>query len=206
MSSQQPLTKKQSETLKFIVDFYHEHGYAPSYREIALNLGITSTATVYEHVKNLEKKGYLNDQGGHRGLEPEATLTQKARALSLPLKGLIAAGEPIEAMETNETLAVPEEMVRHPEKSYVLRVRGNSMIEDGIMSGDFVIVEDNPAPPDGEIVVALLDGGFATLKRLYREKGRVRLQPANRNMKPFYADNVIVQGVVRGLYRNFASF
>ena len=204
MSSKPPLTKKQAEMLGSIQEFYRENGYAPSYRELAAVLGITSPATVHEHIKNLERKGYLNSAGGPRGLEPEPAM-EAPRALALPLRGLITAGEPIEAIETQETLAVPEEMVRHPEKSYVLRVSGNSMIDDGIFSGDYVIVEDNPTPRDGEIVVALIDGMYATLKRLYRERGRVRLQPANKTMKPIYVNDVIIQGVVKGLYRNFAA-
>jgi repressor LexA len=202
MKNLQPLTKKQSEMLDCIVEFHRDNGYAPSYREIAAALQISSPATVHEHVKNLERKGYLNSLGGHRGLEPEATVDQ-VEAFALPLKGLITAGEPIEAIETDEKLSVPREMVRHPERSYVLKVRGDSMIDDGIMSGDYVIIEENPAPPDGAIVVALIEGTCATLKRLYREKGRVRLQPANKTMKPIYVQDVRAQGIVRGLIRSF---
>jgi repressor LexA len=195
-------TKKQAEILAFIREFHRENNYAPSYREIAAHLGISSPATVHEHVKNLERKGHLNSLGGARSLEPEQE--ERPVALLLQLKGLIAAGEPIEAIETHEMITVPESMVRRPEKSYVLRVRGESMIDEGILSGDYVVVEDNPAPRDGEIVVALIDGEAATLKRLYREPGRVRLQPANRAMKPFYVKNVAVQGVVRGLFRQYS--
>jgi repressor LexA len=126
-------------------------------------------------------------------------------ASSLPLKGVITAGEPIEAVETNELYTVPKDMVRDPSKSYVLRVKGESMIDDGILSGDYVVVEEQSSPRDGEIVVALLEGVYATLKRIYREKGRVRLQPANKSMKPFYADDVVVQGVVRGVIRSYRS-
>jgi repressor LexA len=203
MNSTTTLTKKQAEILAFIKDFHRENNFAPSYREIAAHLGISSPATVCEHVKNLERKGYLNNLGGARSLEPEQE-TEKPEALLLPLKGIITAGEPIEAVETAESITVPESMVRRPERSYVLQVRGESMIEDGILSGDYVVVEDNPSPRDGEIVVALIDGEAATLKRLYREAGRVRLQPANRAMKPFFVKNVAVQGVVRGLFRQYS--
>lgn len=203
MNQPPSLTKKQAEILAFIRDFHRENNYAPSYREIAAHLGISSPATVHEHVKNLERKGHLNSLGGARSLEPEQE-EERPAAMLLQLKGLITAGEPIEAVETHEMITVPESMVRRPEKSYVLRVRGESMIEDGILSGDYVVIEENPAPRDGEIVVALIDGEAVTLKRLYREPGRYRLQPANRTMKPFYANNVAVQGVVRGLFRQYS--
>jgi len=200
------LTKKQTEIYEYVVSYMREHGYAPSYREIAGALGVGSTATVHEHVKNLERKGYLSADGGAaRAIEVSAEALMTVDAASLPLKGVITAGEPIEAVETNERYTVPREMVRNPSKSYVLRVKGESMIDDGILSGDFVVVEDQPSPRDGEIVVALLEGVYATLKRIYREKGRVRLQPANKTMKPIYVDDVVVQGVVRGVIRNFRA-
>lgn len=204
MNTTSSLTKKQAEILAFIKDFHRENNYAPSYREIAAHLGISSPATVCEHVKNLERKGHLSNLGGARSLETEQEVEQPA-AVILPLKGLITAGEPIEAIESPESITVPESMVRRPEMSYVLRVMGESMIEDGILSGDYVVVEANPSPRDGEIVVALIDGEAVTLKRLYREPGRIRLQPANRTMKPFYVKNVAVQGVVRGLFRQYSA-
>lgn len=125
-------------------------------------------------------------------------------ALELPLLGLITAGEPIEAVQDNETIAVPADFVRDKVNSYVLRVKGESMIEDGILSGDFVIVERNPSPRNGDIVVALLNNAYATLKKFYREKDRIRLQPANSSMKPIYARDPLIQGVVRGVIRKFA--
>lgn len=198
----EPLTKKQSALLEFITGFSRENGYAPTYREIAGHLGISSTATVHEHVKNLETKGYMTSRGDVARSIDLAPLRPEALAAILPLAGLIAAGQPIEAIETPETIEVPRDLVDGRD-CYVLKVKGDSMIEDGILSGDYVVVEKNPSPPDGEIVVALLDGAFATLKRLYREKGRVRLQPANKAMKPFYATDVAVQGVVRGLIRSY---
>jgi repressor LexA len=121
----------------------------------------------------------------------------------LPLKGLITAGAPIEAVETNETMAVPSEMVANGEDAYVLKVKGDSMIEDGILSGDYVVVVGSSAPKDGDTVVALLENNYATLKRFYKEKGRVRLQPANRTMQPIYVNDIIVQGVVRGVIRDY---
>ncbi len=199
------LTKKQSEILDYIVAFIRDNGYPPAYREIASGLGISSPATVCEHVTNLKRKGFLTADGGARSLEVEPSVLSSIKAVALPLKGLITAGEPIEAIESNETFSVPSSMVVHPDKTYALKVRGNSMIDDGILSGDYVIIEENPSPRDGEIVVALIDQTYATLKRIYREKGRFRLQPANRTMSPIFASDVQVQGVVKGLFRSFSS-
>jgi repressor LexA len=168
-------------------------------------LGISSTATVHEHVKNLEAKGYLRDsEGVARAIDVEPTVLRATRAVSLPLMGLIAAGEPIEAIEGTETVEVPAGMAGDGD-AYVLKVKGESMIEDGINSGDLVVVERNRQPRDGDIVVAILDNMYATLKRFYRESGRVRLQPANHTMKPIYVTDVLVQGVVRGLLRNYQN-
>ncbi len=200
------LTKRQAEILEYIVSYIRENGYPPSYREVGEHLGISSTATVHEHIKNLETKGFLNTDGtAGRAIEVDPGVVRAAKAIELPLMGLITAGEPIEAVETGETMEVPESLAGDVANSFVLKVKGDSMIEDGILSGDYVVVERNPAPRDGEIVVALLDNMYATLKRFYREKGRVRLQPANSTMKPIYANDVIVQGVVRGLIRNFKA-
>ncbi|MFH2063239.1 MAG: transcriptional repressor LexA [bacterium] len=199
------LTKKQHQVLEFVSGYIRENGYAPSYREIGEALGLSSTATVHEHVKNLEQKGCLSvGEGTARTLEVDPALSRAAAALTLPLMGIITAGEPIEAIEGTETTDVPADLVRKPEETYVLRVRGESMRDDGILSGDLVVVERNPSPRDGEVVVALLENEYATLKRMYREKGRIRLQPANSEMKPFYVQELQVQGVVRAVIRNFA--
>lgn len=202
------LTKKQSEILRFIADFIRDNGYAPSYREVGAHFGISSTATVHEHVKNLERKGFLTSEPeSARSIEvgesAGSSLVAAAKALLLPLKGLITAGAPIEAIETNESMAVPSEMVGAEENAYVLKVKGDSMIEDGILSGDYVVVVASNAPRDGDTVVALLENNYATLKRFYKEKGQVRLQPANRTMQPLYVKDIIVQGVVRGIIRDY---
>jgi len=199
------LTKKQSEVLDVIIGHIKERGYAPSYREIASELGISSVATVHEHVKNLEEKGYLRSDGAARAIEVESTVLNLAQAVLLPLRGLITAGAPIEAVETNETIAVPAQLAVDGVNSYVLKVKGESMIDDGILSGDYVIVQRNPSPNNGDIVVALLDNAYATLKRFYRERDRIRLQPANRTMDPIYVRDVVVQGVVRGVIRDFSN-
>jgi len=204
--SKEKLTKRQTEIFNFITEYLRDKGFAPSYREVGQHFGIGSTATVHEHIKNLEAKGYLTSDGDEaRSLEVDPSVSRQTQAFGLPLLGLIAAGEPIEAVEGTETLDVPAALVGEPADTYVLKVKGDSMIEDGILSGDYVVVEKNPSPRDGEIVVAILDNMYATLKRIYREKGRVRLQPANSTMQPIYVKDVLVQGVVRGLIRNFRT-
>ncbi|MEA3249410.1 MAG: transcriptional repressor LexA [Patescibacteria group bacterium] len=206
MTPTDKLTKKQTQVLEFVTEYIRDNGYAPSYREIGEALGVSSTATVHEHIKNLEQKGYLSGEGSSaRGLEVDEAIMRAAEGFSLPLMGLITAGEPIEAVEEGEEVEVPSSLVGKPGETYVLRVKGESMIEDGILSGDYVIVERNPSPRNGEIVVALLENTYATLKRLYKEKGKIRLQPANSTMKPIYVKSVDVQGVVRGVIRNYRS-
>lgn len=198
----EPLTKKQSAILEYVLEYVRQNDFAPTYREIGEHFGISSTATVHEHVKNLEAKGYLSSRGDVARSIDVAPVSQSVAATFLPLAGLITAGEPIEALQTMESIEVPGNLGGGD--CFVLKVRGDSMSGDGILSGDLVVIEKNDAPPDGEMVVALIDGTHATLKRLYREKGRIRLQPSNPTMKPIYAKNVTVQGVVRGLIRGYA--
>jgi len=121
----------------------------------------------------------------------------------LPLAGLITAGEPIEAIEEKETIAIPVDLAPNSANSFVLRVKGQSMIEDGIFDGDYVVVERNPSPKNGDVVVALLDNAYATLKRFYRERDRIRLQPANSTMKPIYCYDPVIQGTVKAVIRKF---
>ncbi len=205
------LTKKQSEILTYVQKHLDEHGYAPSYREIAEHFDLSSPATVHEHVQSLIEKGYMRagEDGEARSLEVvQQSLSRRllTKSVILPLMGLITAGTPIEAIEENEALAVPVDFVMDPANAYVLRVKGRSMIEDGIFDGDFVIVERNPSPKNGDVVVALLDNAYATLKRFYREPDRIRLQPANSTMQPiFVKGNINIQGVVRGVIRKFST-
>jgi repressor LexA len=204
--AKEKLTKRQTEILDYIIEYQKERGYSPSYREVGQHFGICSTATIHEHIKNLGAKGYLTNIGeSARSLEVDPSVARSSRGLELPLIGLIAAGEPIEAVEQNETIDVPAHLVGNAADAYVLRVKGDSMVDDGILSGDYVVVEKNPSPRNGEIVVAILDNMYATLKRFYREKDRVRLQPANKTMQPIYVRDVLVQGVVRGLIRDFKT-
>ncbi|MEK7132347.1 MAG: transcriptional repressor LexA [Patescibacteria group bacterium] len=201
-----PLTKKQRAVLDCVEKFVRKHGYTPSYREIAENLGLSSPATVHQHIQALCDKGVINtgEHGTARSIEVVEASPLSALAIMLPLAGLITAGAPIEAVEEKETMAVPANFVMDPINSYVLKVKGESMIEDGILNGDYVVIERNPSPKNGDIVVALLDNAYATLKRFYREKGQIRLQPANKSMKPIIIKGDLnIQGVVRAVLRQF---
>lgn len=203
-----PLTKKQREVLDCIEGFVRECGYTPSYREIADKLGLSSPATVHQHIKALCEKGVINtgEGGAARSIEVVETEQLSPLAIMLPLAGVITAGEPIEAIEENEALAVPANFVVDAMNSYVLKVKGRSMIEDGIFDGDYVIVERNHSPKNGDIVVALLDNAYATLKRFYREGKHIRLQPANSTMKPIIVKGDLnIQGIVRAVIRKFAT-
>lgn len=197
------LTKKQAETLRFIREYLAAHEYAPSYRDIAEGLGVSSPATIFEHIQSLKAKGFLDTDGRKgRSLELSPKVAGLAKAVRLPLVGRIAAGRPLEAIQEREEIAIPAELLPNL-NCYCLEVKGESMIEDGILDGDYVVVERNYYPRNGDVVVALLDNEFATLKRYYREKGRIRLQPANRAMKPLYAKNPAIQGIVRAVLRRY---
>ena len=199
------LTKRQRQILDFVTDFIKDHSFAPSMREIGEHFGLTSPATVHTHIQNLKKKGFLKHSFNEaRSIELIPIQAKWAQAVELPLAGLITAGKPIEAVEQKETIAVPTDFVNDDANSYVLKVKGESMIEDGILNGDFVIVERNPSPHNGDVVVALLDNAYATLKKFYREANRIRLQPANSKMKPIFSKDPLIQGVVKGVIRKFA--
>lgn len=196
----QPLTKKQKKILDYIERYIEKHDYAPSYREIAEHFELSSTATISGYIQTLKEKGYLDtEQNMARSLQ----LTPKfdERAFAVPLLGSIAAGEPIEAIRTDETIDVPADM-RGP-NIFALKVRGDSMVEDGIFDGDYVIIERIEVPNNGDIVVSLIDGDNVTLKRFYREKDHIRLQPANSNYDPIRLKKVTIQGRVRGVIRKF---
>ncbi|MCU0619508.1 MAG: transcriptional repressor LexA [Gemmatimonadaceae bacterium] len=201
-----PLTKRQREILSFLTSYTDENGYAPSFEEIAESFGFTSLATVHEHLSNLERKGYIrrgyNESRSIEILPSDAT----PRAVELPLLGLVAAGLPIEAATTGETVTVPPELLRKSGNHFVLRVRGSSMIDEQIRDGDYVVVNERQTADNGEMVIALLDKSSATVKRYYREKdGRIRLQPANETMEPIFTDerNLLIQGVVVGVLRRY---
>ena len=199
------LTPKQKQILEFIEAFIKENDYAPSYREIADNFGFSSVATVAEHVENLKNKGYLtSDDTGYRSLKVvgvEVDQDSFFSGLSVPLMGAIQAGKPIEAVRTSETLEIPRDMMAR--NVFALRVKGDSMMDDGILEGDFVVVEPCQTPKNGDIVVALINKDEVTLKRFYREKDHIRLQPANKKYQPIRVKKITIQGRVRGVIRKF---
>lgn len=200
------LYKRQRQIVDYIAQYIQRNGYSPTLREIADAIGVNSLATVHEHLQALERKRVIRKhEGSARGIELiDRTFIKVSESVDLPILGYIAAGLPIEPhTDPNATFKVSPELISGKRRSYVLQVKGESMIEDHIADGDFVVVEETQDVTDGEIVVALLDNGLATLKRIYREATRVRLEPANASMSPIYATNVQVQGRVVGLIRKF---
>ena len=198
------LTKRQKQVLDFLVAFHNKHGYSPSFEEIAEKFGYSSLATVHEHLSNLEKKGYIKREYNESRAIEVLPSEIYPRTLQLPLVGTVAAGLPIEAIQTQESIGVPDDLVRRGGNHYVLRVRGNSMIDEQIRDGDFVVVNERQAADNGEMVIALVDGNSATVKKFYRERdGRIRLQPANESMMPIYVheNDISIQGVVVGVIR-----
>ena len=196
------LTKRQKEILDFIRAYRKAHGISPTQREIRESFHLSSFGTVQKHLKRLEEKGALSrDWNRSRGISPRE---DSDGARDVPLLGLVAAGRPIEPFPHEESIEVPSSMLGKGEH-FVLRVRGESMIEDGILDGDYVVVARREKAESGQTVVALIRGE-ATLKRYYSEGARVRLQPANAAMKPLTVDarDVTIQGVVTGLIRDYA--
>ena len=203
------LTRKQKEMLEFLGNFLHEKGFSPSLDEIARGLGLSSLATVHKHLKNLEAKGFVRRRWNHsRSLELTRSaldlVQTPAAAVELPLLGRIAAGCPIEAVRDEEALAVPAEMLGRG-RTYLLRVQGDSMIDEHICDGDLVVVEERRKAENGETVIALIRGEETTLKKFYREADHIRLQPANEAMEPIRVgpDELEIQGVVVGVMRKY---
>ena len=201
-----PLTKRQREILTYLGSYSDSNGYAPSFEEIADQFNYNSLATVHEHLSNLERKGYIkrsyNESRAIEILPSEAF----SRSVELPLMGTVAAGVPIEAMASGESLCVPESFLRKSGSHFVLKVRGNSMVDAHIGDGDFVIVNERQSADNGEMVIAMMHGSSATVKKFYRERdGRIRLQPANETMEPIYVDenDIRIEGVVVGVLRRY---
>ncbi len=200
------LYKRQRQIVDFLAQYIQKNGYAPTLQEIADAIGVSSLATVHEHLQALERKRIIKKhEGTVRGIElVDRTFLNTTESVDLPLLGYIAAGSPIEPhSDPNASFKVSPEMISGKKRSYVLQVKGQSMIEDHIQDGDYVVIEETPEVNNGDIVVALLDNGLATLKRYFKEVTRVRLEPANANMSPIYATNVQIQGRVVGLIRKF---
>jgi repressor LexA len=201
------LTRRQRQVLDFIEGYIQQKGFPPSVRDIAARFDLVSAAGVHKHIKALVKKNFLTKSDylsrSLRVVKPGATT---APPVEIPLAGYVAAGRPIEAVQQNgETLTVPGGLVAGRGENFALCVRGDSMIEDGILDGDFVVMEPRQEPHNGEVVVALINGQEATLKRFYRENGRVRLQPANAAVAPILVQDqeLRVQGVVVGIWRRY---
>jgi len=200
------LPKKKQAIYRFLKDYIKEHNYAPTLSEIAKHFKLSSLATVHEHLQFMEDNGFIirdKDQG--RGITIPELEKEKAASESilLPLVGLITAGEPIEAIEDRELeIPVPKELIKN-KRAYILKVKGDSMVESLISDGDFVICEKTDYAKNGDTVVAMLEDGSATLKKFFKTKNLIRLQPANKKYKPLYSKNVIVQGKVLGIIRKF---
>ena len=202
------LYKRQKQILYFLNKYISKYGHAPTLVEIAKKLEVKSLATVHEHLQALERKGLIKKTSGLvRSIELiDKRISRIVKGIELPIGGFIAAGSPIEPYtDPNATFAVSENMVNPKIKSYVLQVKGESMIEDGILDGDFVVVEETNEARNGDIVVAMIESGVVTLKRFFREKDKVRLQPANSTMKPIYAKNVTIQGKVTSVIRRYQN-
>jgi len=199
------LTRRQRQVLDVIREFIDRNGYSPSLGEIGEELGLSSVATVHKHVSHLVQKGFVRRAWNQNRSIEMVGADDASGAVQLPLSGTIAAGMPLEAVPTLESISVPADMIRDPNNSFVLRVQGDSMIDEQIRDGDFVVVERRKVAQDGETVVALIDGNAATLKRLFRDGPQIRLEPANPGMQPIVvaADKVQIQGVVVGVIRKF---
>jgi repressor LexA len=199
------LTKRQKQMVTFLEQYIDEHGYAPTLLEVGQYFGLSSLATVHKHLRNLEQKGFIRRTHNHsRALEIAGKDNDHAGVRELPLLGQVAAGAPIEAIEGTDTISVPEDFVRR-DNTFCLRVKGESMVDEGIRDNDYIIVEGREAASPGETVVALV-GDEATVKKYYPEPGgRVRLQPANSAMDPIFVNEhqLRIRGVVVGLMRHY---
>lgn len=199
------LTKRQKEILDFITNYIENNDYAPSLEEIKGNFGLSSLATVHQHVENLKEKGYLKKKANQPRAIELNNRNNNVNLIPIPLSGTIAAGEPIEAIEDPELINIPVEIVPNNRNNdyYILKVEGDSMIEEGIKDGDLVLVKEQNTAEKGETVVVLLDNENATLKKYYPQKNRVKLEPANEKLKPIYVKNCQIQGKVISVIRKF---
>lgn len=209
------LYARERELLKYIIQFQESNGYSPTLREMAVAMNRRSPATIHNLIRSLVDKGYIQKVDGNNrtlkvlkkdklGVILGNTIRAVGPTIALPLMGYIAAGSPLEPHTDPEaTLEIASTMIAGKKTSYALQVKGNSMIEDGILDGDYVVIEKSDVADEGDIVVALVDDNLATLKRFMRENGRVVLMPANREMEPIYPNDLKIQGKVVGLIRRF---
>lgn len=203
------LYSRERQTLEIISQYIQRHGYAPTLQEIAETMGLNAVSTVHEIIARLVSKGYLKKTVGfERGIELVEQKMRKSEdetALELPVLGFIAAGAPLEPhTDPNSYMSVPANMIKSKKPGYVLQVKGNSMIDEGILDGDYVVVEHQQEAQNGDIVVAILPNGFATLKRIFFEKARIKLEPANSSMTPIYTTHVKIQGRVVAVFRKYS--
>jgi len=192
------ITKKQKEVYDFVKTYSKNKGYAPSFEKICRHFGLSSVSTAHFHISNLKKAGYLENKA--RAI----SISKKEPLVKIPLLGTIAAGEPIEAVQEKETIAIPKSKIPLLSEVYALRVVGNSMIDENINDGDIVLVKQQETAENGQKVVALIDNHEVTLKKYYRERGHIRLQPANKSMEPLifrYGRDVSIQGIVLDVIR-----
>ena len=202
------LYKRQKEIVEYISQYIQKSGTSPTLSEIARAMNLSSLATVHEHLQALVKKGVIRRfEGAVRGIEIlDEKISANLSGIELSLVGYIAAGKPIEAIQNpTETIVVSPDLVSKTKRCYVLQVKGDSMIKEGIFDGDYVVVQQQETAENGDIVVALLDNGFATLKSFYKENNRIRLQPANDSMDPIYVlpSEIKIQGKVTGVIRRY---
>lgn len=202
-----PITKRQKQVFDFIKIFINDKGYSPTLTEIKRKLRLSAVSTVHQHINALIEKGYIKKMDNlARAIEINDLKNEKGNQnddfIEIPLLGVIAAGEPIEAIEIPETISAPKELTRGQGKHYALRVQGDSMKDDGILNNDAIVVREQQVVDNGQIGVAIVNGNEATLKRIYKEKSAVRLQPANKNYKPIIAKDVQIRGLVTGVIRS----
>ena len=199
-----PVTKRQKEVLDFVKTFIDDQGYSPTLEEIKKKLHLSAVSTVHQHINALIDKGYIKKFDNlARAIEVNGRREESVNNfIEIPLLGMIAAGKPIEAIEIPETISVPKDFTSGHARHYALKVRGDSMQDDGIFDSDTVIVREQPVVDNGEIGVAIINGNEATLKRIYKEKNGIRLQPANESYKPILTKNVEIRGKVTGVLRN----
>ncbi len=195
------LTKKQKKIFDYIQTYFQRNGYSPSHEEMRKHFKLSSVSTINHYMKILQKKGYIkHEKNAARAVE----IGKQAMVVSIPFKGYIAAGQPIEAIEEYENITVPKTMVSSSGEHFALGVKGNSMIDEGIFDGDTVIIRKQNTIENGETAVALINGNEVTLKKIFKEKNRIRLQPANPKLKPLYVKSVIIQGKVISAMRSLA--
>ncbi|MBI5452903.1 transcriptional repressor LexA [Candidatus Gottesmanbacteria bacterium] len=203
------LYNRERQVLEFITQYIQRHGYAPTLSEIAESMGVNAVSTIHEHLERLVQKGFIKKTAGfERGLEivvNKVRFNENETAVELPVLGFIAAGAPLEPhTDPNFYMPVPAGLLSNKKPGFILQVKGSSMIDEGILDGDYVVIQHQQDAQNGDIVVAILPNGLATLKRIIFEKERIRLEPANSSMSPIYTTHVKIQGRVVAVFRKYS--